>query len=81
MKGFSFAAIATLFLALSLIVLADSFMPGSFIYPSAPVHALWRLSLKQNDKEMLLLVRSNFWKKYYNMVNGIADLTDTLRIF
>ena len=29
-------------------------------YPSAPVHALWRLSLKQNDEEMLLLVPSDF---------------------
>ena len=36
MKGFSFAAIATLFLALSLIVLADSFMLGSFIIPFRP---------------------------------------------
>ena len=28
----------------------------SLLYPSAPVQALWRLSLKQNDKDLLLLV-------------------------
>ena len=31
-------------------------------YPSVPVQALWRLSLKKNDEEMLLLVPSNFSK-------------------
>ena len=30
-------------------------------YPSAPVQALWRLSLKKNDEEMLLLVPSKFF--------------------
>ena len=48
---------------------------------SVPVHALWRLSLKQNDKEMPLLVQSNIWKKYYYTVKHFAASTDTLRIF
>ena len=68
-------------LALSLIVLASSFVPGIFIIPVRPVNALWRLSLEQNDEEMLLLVRSNFGEKYYHTVISFITSADTVKIF
>ena len=54
-------------------------MSGHFILP---IQALWRLCfLKKNDANLLLLVRSNFWKEYYNMVKLFATATDTIKIF
>ena len=44
------------------------------------MQALWRLSLEENDKYLLLLAPSNFSnskKKYYDTVKNFATPTDT----